>query len=151
MLSLDCRPLILLYKKNVALLFVIAWWAVMHCSVSLTLCDAVDGSRPGSSVCGDSPGENTGVGCHMPSLSRSSQPTDRIQVSCLAGRFFTIRATGEAQEYWGRWPILSPGDLPRNQSGMSCTAGGFATREAWAAIHRLIFATEKNYQSDVPK
>ena len=31
----------------------------------LTLCDLVDCSPPGSSVHGDSPGENTGVGCHV--------------------------------------------------------------------------------------
>ena len=30
----------------------------------LTLCDPVDCSPPGSSVHGDSPGKNTGVGCH---------------------------------------------------------------------------------------
>ena len=30
----------------------------------LTLCDFMDGSPPGSSVHGDSPGKNTGVGCH---------------------------------------------------------------------------------------
>ena len=29
-----------------------------------TLCDPVDCSLQGSSVCGDSPGKNTGVGCH---------------------------------------------------------------------------------------
>ena len=38
------------------------------CAMSLqtcpTLCDAVDRSPPGSSVHGDSPGKNTGVGCH---------------------------------------------------------------------------------------
>ena len=30
----------------------------------LTLYDPMDCSLPGSSVCGDSPGKNTGVGCH---------------------------------------------------------------------------------------
>ena len=30
----------------------------------LTLCDPVDSRLPGSSVHGDSPGKNTGVGCH---------------------------------------------------------------------------------------
>ena len=30
----------------------------------LTLCDPMDCSPPGSSVCGDSPGKNTGVDCH---------------------------------------------------------------------------------------
>ena len=30
----------------------------------LTLCDPMDGRPPGSSVHGDSPGKNTGGGCH---------------------------------------------------------------------------------------
>ena len=30
----------------------------------LTLCNTVDFNSPGSSVHGDSPGENTGMGCH---------------------------------------------------------------------------------------
>ena len=30
----------------------------------LTLCDSIDYSPPGSSVHGNSPGKNTGVGCH---------------------------------------------------------------------------------------
>ena len=29
-----------------------------------------------------------------------SQARDQTQVSCIAGRFFTIWATREAQEYW---------------------------------------------------
>ena len=40
---------------------------VYACSVTqscLTLCDPTDCSPPGSSVHGDSPGKNTGVGCH---------------------------------------------------------------------------------------
>ena len=47
-----------------------------------TLCDPMDCSPPGSSVHGDPPGKNTGVGCHaMPSSSGSSQPRDGTQVS----------------------------------------------------------------------
>ena len=30
----------------------------------------------------------------------SSQPRDRTQVSCIAGRFFTSWAAREAKEYW---------------------------------------------------
>ena len=40
---------------------------LLLCSVtqsSLTPCDTMDCSQPGSSVHGDSPGKNTGVGCH---------------------------------------------------------------------------------------
>ena len=36
-------------------------WVAQPC---LTLCNPVDCSLPGSSVHGDSPGKNTGVGCH---------------------------------------------------------------------------------------
>ena len=36
----------------------------------------------------------------MPSSSGSSQPRDRTQDSRIAGGFFTVQATGEAQEDW---------------------------------------------------
>ena len=55
-----------------------------------TLCDPVDCSPPGSSVHGDSPGKNTGVGCHF--LLQGIFPT---QGSNLGG-FFTILATRES-------------------------------------------------------
>ena len=42
----------------------------------------------------------------------SSHPSDRTQVSHIAGRFFTSWATREAQEHWSGWPIPSPGDGP---------------------------------------
>ena len=40
-------------------------WAVLSCSV-VSLCDPMDYSPSGSSVHGDSPGKNTGVGCLPP-------------------------------------------------------------------------------------
>ena len=64
-----------------------------------TLCNPMDCSLPGSSVHGDSPGKNTGV-CCMPSSRESSQPRDQTQVSHIAGRFFTIWATREAEGCW---------------------------------------------------
>ena len=36
----------------------------------------------------------------FPSSGESSQPRDRTQVPCIAGRFFISWATREAQEYW---------------------------------------------------
>ena len=42
----------------------------------------------------DSPGRNTGVGCHA--LLQGIFPTQELnQVSCIAGRFFTVWATRE--------------------------------------------------------
>ena len=59
----------------------------------------MDSSLPGSSVHGESPGKN--LECVAITSSRgSSQPRDRTQVSRIAGGFFTIWATREAQEYW---------------------------------------------------
>ena len=42
----------------------------------------------------------------------SSQPRDQIQVSHIAGRFFTSWATKEAQEYWSGLPCPPSGHLP---------------------------------------
>ena len=75
-----------------------------------TLCDPVGCSPLGSSVHGDSPGKNTGVGYHA--LLQGIFLAQGTQVSYFASRFFTIWATREAQEYWSRQPIPSPEDLP---------------------------------------
>ena len=62
----------------------------------------MDRSPPGSTVLGDSPGKNTGVGCHA-LLQGFSQPRHWTQDSSIAGRFFTVWATREAQ------PGIKPG------------------------------------------
>ena len=56
-----------------------------------TLCNSTDYSPPGSSVYGDSPGKNTGVGCHA-----LFQAIFWTQVSHIAGGLFTNWATREA-------------------------------------------------------
>ena len=68
---------------------------VLAAQMCLTLCSPMDCSPPGSSVHGDSPGKNTGVGSHA-LLQGSPQPRDQTQVSCIAGRFFTFWATNKA-------------------------------------------------------
>ena len=61
-----------------------------------TLCDPVDCSPPGSSVHGILQARILEWAANP--LSRgSSLPRDRIQVSCIASRFFTVRAIREAQ------------------------------------------------------
>ena len=68
----------------------------VHAQLCLTLCDPMDCSLPGSSVHGILQArilEQVAI-----SFSRgSSWPRDRTQVSCIAGRFFTVWATREAQ------------------------------------------------------
>ena len=76
-------------------------WHTVLCVVTQpcpTLCDPMGCSPPGSSVQGDSPGKNAGVGCHA-SISRgSSQSMDHTQVSPIEGRDYTIWATRRAKE-----------------------------------------------------
>ena len=67
-----------------------------------TLCDPMAYSPPGSSVLGDSPGKNTGVGCHA-LLCGSSQAWDQTQISHVAGEFFTVLVTREVHEYWSEY------------------------------------------------
>ena len=65
----------------------------------LTLCDPIDCSLPGSSVHGDSPGKNTGVG--NPSRLQGIFPTQGSNPGLLHYRQILYRwATREAQEYW---------------------------------------------------
>ena len=58
----------------------------------LTLCEHVDCSPPGSSVLVNSPGKNTGVGCHA--LHPGIEPMSRVSPA-LASGFFTTSATWE--------------------------------------------------------
>ena len=58
----------------------------------------------------------------FPFFRGSSQPRDWTQVSCIAGGFFTSRATREDQEYWSGEPIRSPADLPNPGIELGCPA-----------------------------
>ena len=62
-----CRLTILLMKLMACVLNDLCILCVCVCLVSQlcpTLCDSMDCRPPGSSVPGDVPGKNTGVGCH---------------------------------------------------------------------------------------
>ena len=78
----------------------------------LTFCDPMDCSPPGSSVHGILSWTRILEWVVMPSSRVSSQPRDWTQVSNIVGRFFTIWATREAQEYWNKSSIPLSGDLP---------------------------------------
>ena len=80
--------------------------------VCIHICNPTGCSPPGPSDHGDSPGKNTGVGCHALPSRGSSQPRDQTQVSHIAGGFLTIWVTREAHEYWNGWLVSSSGDLP---------------------------------------
>ena len=84
------------------------WVCLVTAHSCLTLWDSMDCSPPGSSAQWDSPGKNTGVGCHA--LLQELLPIQGLKaVSCIADGFFTIWATRET---------LSRSHLSSNQSSL---------------------------------
>ena len=75
------------------------------------LCDPKDCSSPGFSVHGILQARIL-EWIAIPSSRGISQPRDRTLVSCIAGRFFTIWATGKSLA----WPIRTRPSFPLSQS-----------------------------------
>ena len=89
---------------------------IISCEVKVaqscpTLCDPMDYSPPVTSVHGNLQAKIL-MRVAISYFRGSSWHRGRTQVSCIAGRFFTIWATREVQEYWSGQPVPSPGDLP---------------------------------------
>ena len=87
----------ILYSMSycVALPNTIQWCHVDSLKLVTTEVFSMDGSLPDSSVHGILQAR-TLEWVAIPFFSRSSQPSDRTQVSWIAGRFFTLWAIGEA-------------------------------------------------------
>ena len=108
--GVGCHALLVIFNNRVLLLtqewqihgmyyfLSIEYMCVLSGSV-MSDCDPMGCSPPGSSVlweCSDSPGKNTGVGCHA--LLQNIFPTQGSSPSLLHCRwFFTVWATREAQ------------------------------------------------------
>ena len=89
-----------------------------------TLCDPIDCSPPGSSVHGDSPGKDTGVGCHallqgvFPTLgSNPGFPHFRQILYCLSHQ----RSPRTLE--WVAYPFSSKTSQPRNRNQVSFSPG----------------------------
>ena len=100
-----------------------------------TLHSPMDYSLPGFSVCGDSPGKNTGVGCHA--LLQGIFPTQGLNPSlphCMQILYRLSYQGSPRMLEWVIYPISRGSSWSRNRTGLSCTAGIFftswATREA---------------------
>ena len=86
-------------------------------SVMSTLCDPADYSLPGSSVYGDSPGKNSGVGLTSPPPGDVPDPEIKpsfLLSPALAGRFFTTSATWEVLIYTYVHANIQTSFLPYN-------------------------------------
>ena len=112
-----------------------------------TLFDPMD--YTGSSVHGDSPGKNTGVGCH--SLLQGIFPTQRMNSGLPHCRriLYQLSHMGSPRILeWVAYPFSRGSSWPRNWTGVSCTAGGFLT--SWAtreALCTLLPNSDLNWKS----
>ena len=102
-----------------------------------TLCDPMDCGPPGSSVHEDSPGKNTGVGCHV--LLQGVFPTQGLNPGLPHCTWFLYHLSHQGSQWildWVAYPFSR--GRPRNQTGISCIAGGFfiswSTRKAHGAL-----------------
>ena len=80
-----------------------------------TLCNPIDGSPPGSPHPWDSPGKNTGVGCHfllqcmkVKSQSKVAQCVRLLATSWTAAHQAPPSMGFSRQEYWSEVPLPSP-------------------------------------------
>ena len=100
-----------------------------------TLCDPMDCSPPGSSVHGDSPGKNTGVGCHA--LLQGIFPTQGSNPGHLHCRWILYHLSHQGSRRileWLAYSFSRGSSQLRKWTTVSWIAGGFftswATREA---------------------
>ena len=77
----------------------------MYAQSCPTLYDPMDCSPRGSSVCGDSPGKNTGVGCHF--LLQGSWHRDQIWSPALQADSLPLSHQGSFQVHFisEHWPL----------------------------------------------
>ena len=94
---------IILHSTLCAVLCLVAQWC-------LTLCDPMDYSLPCSSVHRDSPGQNTGVGCHA--LLHRIFPTQGLNPGLMHCRWILYHLSHQGNPQILEWPIPSPGDFP---------------------------------------
>ena len=128
----------LLHLQTGSLLPAPLWdWKLLSC-----VWDPMDCRLPGSSVHGILLARIP-EWVAVPFSRGSSQPRDQTWVSCIAGRYFIIWATREAQEYWNGDPIPSPGDRPN--PGIKLGSPALQADSLPVKLPKKIFLCSENY------
>ena len=108
----------------------------MHCSL------------PGSSVHGDSPGKNTGVGCHA--VLQGIFPTQRLNLGLPHCRWILYHLSYQGSPRileWVVYPFFRGSFLPRNQTRVSCFANSFfigVTKDLMEVFKSILSVIIKN-------
>ena len=110
------------------------------CSSCLALSIPKDCSPPGSSVHGDSPGKNPGIGCHI--LLQGIFPTQGLNLGLTHYRWILYHLSHQGSPTILEWvakPFSRGISWPRKWTGVSCIAGGFFT--SWATKEAPTFSS----------
>ena len=100
-----------------------------------TLCDLMGCNPPGFSVHGDSPGRNTGVGCHalLQGICQTQESKPGLPHCRWILHYLSQQESPRILE-WVAYPFSRRSSQPRNWTRVSCTADvfftGWATRKA---------------------
>ena len=97
-------------------------------------------SPPGSSVHGDSPGKNPGLGCHV--LLQRIFPTQGLNLSLAHYRWILYHLSHQGSPTILKWvaePFSRGISWPRKWTGVSCIAGGFFTSWATKETHTFSY------------
>ena len=113
-------------------------YAVLHLVAQSCLCNPMDCNPPGSSVHspGDSPGKNTGVGCHA--LLQGIFPTQGLNPGLPHFGWILHRLSHQGSPWllqWVAYPFFRGSSQPWNWTRVSCIAGRFFT--SWASREAL--------------
>ena len=114
-------------------LLVVALMCCVLCLVAQscpTFCDPMGCSPPGSSIYRDSPDKNTGVSCHT--LLPGIFPIQGLNPSLPYCRWILYHLSHQGSPRilkWVAYHFSTGSSQSRNQTSVSCTAGGFFTRK----------------------
>ena len=99
---------------------------MLHCAQSCPiLCDLMDYSPPDFSVHGDSPGKNTGVGCHALLQGIFSTQGSNPGLPHCRQILYQLSCKGSPTVLeWIAYPFSRGCSQPRNRTRVSCIAGG---------------------------
>ena len=103
-------------------------WSVVQVKWSESRSVVSDSLRPYGLCPWNSPGQNTGVGCHF--LLQGIFPTQGSNLGLPHCRWILYQLSHKGIPRileWVAYPFSSGSSWPRNQTGISCIAGGFFT------------------------
>ena len=130
-------------KRNVAILELGQGLCLVP-QLCLTLWDPIYYSLLGSSVHGDSPGKNIGVGCHA--CLQGILPTQGLNLGLLHCRWIPYCLSHQGSPIileWVAYPFSRGTSWPKNWTGVSWIAGRFFT--IWAIREAQKFLRQYQY------